>query len=241
MKKLLLMIALIPMLAFTQNNNERRLLGLTEITVKLGHTTQFLEGVKKWKACYQENNGTDNWNFWRRVQGEGNVFILSGIMDNWAEMDKEDAAGKACQSTIMNFIMPHVEKVSYSLSQTMPDYSRGPNPDTGQVMVIYFKVNNGTDFNEIVKGVTSAVKAKEGSPRGWWYAAVGGSSENPDYFVSIPFKNFADLDIQREGVWKIYENAVGKKKADEMDKKWEATVDDSWSYIYTLNKELSNQ
>jgi hypothetical protein len=58
--------------------------------------------------------------------------------------------------------------------------------------------------------------------------------------VSTPYKGFADLDISRDSPSKIYENAVGKKKADEMLAKWRVAVGDSWSYIFTLNSELSN-
>jgi len=241
MKKLLFLIALVPFLALSQNNNTAPLLTVTEITVKQGHNAQFMEGVKKWKACYLENNGTDKWNFWRRVQGEGTVYVMSGLMDNWAEMDKEDAASKACQAIILNDILPHVEKTNYRMARSMPDRSRGPAPDMGLVWVTHYKVNNSADFNEIIDGVTAAIKAKEGSPRGFWYSNIGGPSENSDFFVSTPFRNFAELDIQRDTPAKIYRDAIGDKKMDEMIKKWRAAVDKEWSHILTLNKELSNQ
>ena len=69
---------------------------------------------------------------------------------------------------------------------------------------------------------------------------MGGAADAADYMVSTPYSGFAQMDITRDTPWKIYENAVGKKKADEMGAKWDAAVDDAWSYIYTLNTELSN-
>jgi len=219
MKNLLFLIALVPFLVLSQNNSS--ILTSTEITVKQGHNEQFLDAVKKWKACYLENNGTDKWNFFRRVQGEGTVYLMAGTMENWAEMDKQDAASKECSRIILNDILPNVEKTSYRMSRTMPEISRKPAPDMGLVWVTYFKVNNNDDFNEIIKGVSTAIKAKEGSPRGFWYANIGGPSQNADFFVSTPFRNFAELDIQRDSASKIYRDAIGEKKGIEMSKKME--------------------
>ena len=221
-------------------NNEKILMNVTEITVKKGHNSQFVDGVKKWKECYLENKGTDKWNFWKRVQGEGNVYVMTGIMNTWSEMDKEDAAGDSCYLTLVNFIMPHVEKVNYNIAQRMPEFSRGPNEDTKLVWVTFYKVKNDLDFKEIIGAVSDAIKAKEGSSRAWWYSYMGGAVDAADYMVSTPYKAYADLDIARDSPAKVYEDAIGKKKMDEMRSKWRAAVSDSWSYIYTLNSDLSN-
>lgn len=233
-------VAVFSICMLSAQNNDKALMNVTEITVKQGHNSQFIEGVKQWKECYLENKGEDKWNMWKRVQGEGNVYVMTGIMNTWSEMDKEDSAGKDCYLTLVNFIMPHVEKVNYSIAQRMPEFSRGPNEDTKLVWVTFFKVNNTPDFMEIITAVTGAIKAKEGSVRAWWYSYMGGAADAPDFMVSTPYKGFADLDITRDSPAKVYENAVGKKKADEMREKWRAAVSDSWSYIYTLNSELSN-
>ena len=88
MKKLVLLVVLMPFLIVAQQN-ESILLNLSEITVKPGHNAQFIQGVKAWKECYLENNGEDKWNMWKRVQGEGNVYTMTSVMANWAEMDEE--------------------------------------------------------------------------------------------------------------------------------------------------------
>lgn len=239
MRKLLFLIALIPAFMLAQTPDSA-LLTTTEITVKQGHMAQFEEGVKKWKECYLENQGQDSWNFWRRVQGEGNVYVLSGSMSNWAEMDKEDPANKECANVILNFIMPHVDKVANSISRSMPEFSRVMPEDTKLVWVTFFKVKDDTAFREIITAVTGAIKAKEGDYRGMWYNYMGGGVDAADYMVSTPYNGYAQLDIVRDSPSKVYENAAGKKKADEMRAKWMAAVVDDWSYIYTLNSELSN-
>lgn len=239
MRKLFFLLALIPAFMLAQTPDSM-LLSVTEITVKQGHSAQFEEGVKKWKECYLENEGKDSWNFWRRMQGEGSVYVMSGSMDNWAEMDQEDPVNKECAAVLLNFIMPHVDKVVYSVSRSMPEYSRVMPEDTKLVWVTFFRVKDDTAFREIISAVSGAIKAKEGTARGMWYNYMGGAPDAADYMVSTPYSGFAQLDITRDSPSKIYENAVGKKKADEMSAKWDAAVEDGWSYIYTLNSELSN-
>jgi len=239
MRKLLFVAVLIPMLAMSQNDGSK-LLNMSEITVKPGQEAQFVAGVKMWKECYLEKKGTDKFNVWRRVQGEGIMYVLTGSMDNWAEMDKEDAAGKECRIKVLELIMPHVEKVNYNIARTMPELSRTPAEGTKLVSVLFVRVTNDAAYNEAIKEITSTVRSVEGSPRGTWYSFVGGGPDSPDYMVSTPYKGFADLDIKRDGVWKVYENKHGLKKTVELRAKVRSAVENSWSYLYSLNEELSN-
>lgn len=242
MRKLLYLMLLLPFLAVSQEN-ESFLLNISDISVKNGHNAQFIAGVEAWKACYLENEGEDKWNIWKRVQGEGNVYTMTSRMANWAEMDEEsDQAGKDCRMIVVNLIMPHVKSVNYNIARSMPEMSStNPFPeDTKLVWVYNVKVNNSTSFKEVLKDVNSALSNSTEGVRGYWYGVIGGAPEAPDYFVSIPHKNFADLDVKREGVWEIHEKANSKKKTDAARAKFRAAVDSDWSYMYSLQKELSN-
>jgi len=242
MRKLFYLILILPFVVVSQSN-ESVLLSLSEITIKPGHDAQFLDGVKSWKECYLENEGTDKWNMWRRVQGEGSVYTMTSTMAKWAEMDEEgDAAGKECRMIVMNFIMPHVKSIHYNIASSMPDVSRTtPMPEDTELVNVYnFKISNSSVFMEVVDALTAEMKKADGDTRAVWYAVQGGAPEVADYFVVVPFKNFADLDIERDGVWKVYEKANGKTKADALRDKFRASISSDWSYMYTLNKGLSN-
>ncbi|WP_431136161.1 hypothetical protein [Psychroserpens mesophilus] len=218
--------------------NESFMLNLTEFTIKFGHNTNFTDGVKKWNKCYKENNGTETWNVWNRIQGKGNVYVLSARMNNWAEMDKSDEAGKACRPVAMESIIPHIESSEFNIARFMPDYSRKTDLEGMSIIwVSSFKVNNSMVFNEVVKDVSSTIAKKEGDNRGYWYSIMGG--EGADYFVSSPFKDFADLDKDVDGVWKVYESVHGKAKTKEIRERFNAALEDALSYTYTLNSELS--
>ncbi len=238
MKKLFIAMLLLPMMELAQNF-ENGILRMSTITIKQGHRVQFEEGVKKWKACMIESGSTYNWNVWERIQGDGVVYGLSSMMANWAEMDKEDDSGKSCTSIVTNFIMPHIEKTSYAMASTIPDWSNKTMPsDTKLVWNNYFKVKNGKLFAEVVKDVGSALSSK-GQSKGLWYRVIGGSQNEADYMVVDSFNSFAALDLEEAGAFEVYESIHGKKKAEAMLEKWYKAVDTGWSYIWEHKPELS--
>ncbi|MDN3492922.1 hypothetical protein [Winogradskyella bathintestinalis] len=233
-----IMLWFTPTVSIAQDEKESVLMNLTEYTIKFGENSKFTEGVKKWNKCYKENNGTETWNVWHRLQGKGNVYVLSGIMENWAAMDKADPAGKACRTVALDFITPHIESTEFNMARSLPELSRtAALEDNTIVWVTSFKVNNSMVFNEVIKAVSTAINQKEGDKRGYWYSIMGG--EGADYFVSSPYKNFADLDTDTDNVWDIYESVHGKSKTKDIREKFRATIDDIWSYLYTLETELS--
>ena len=241
MRKLFYALLLLPFFAVSQGN-EAFLLNLSEITVTQGHDAQFVEGVKSWKKCYKDNDGKDPWNMWKRVQGEGSVYTLTSRMAKWAEMDEEgDAAGKECRMAVVNLIMPHVKSVNYNIARSMPDVSSSSpmSEDSKLVMVYNVKTSNSTSFREAIGELTATMKKAEGDTRVTWYNVQGGGPDAANYFVAVPYKNFADLDVDRDGVWKVYEKANGKSKTDALRAKFSASVSSDWSYFYSLNEELS--
>jgi hypothetical protein len=239
MKKLIHLLFIIPYMMIAQTSDSQ-ILTMSELTIKQGHNEQFKAGVKMWKECYEKNNGTDSWNIWSRMQGEGTVYVLTGLVKNWVELDKEDPASQPCRDIVRNLIMPHIEKSTYHLANTMPELSyTTPKPDRTIVWVTYFRVKNSTVFNATIKEIGKAVKEKEGDVRGMWYSLIGGAEGAPNYFVSTPYKDFAEMDIKRDGVWKIMENKHGAKNSEQIRNEFRSSLDASWSYIFVLNKELS--
>jgi hypothetical protein len=223
-----------------QESEKGFILSMTEFTVKRGHDIQFREGVKAWKACYLENKGEWTWNMWHRMNGEGNVYILSSRMANWAEMDETNDDGKNCRDLVRNLINPHIESSENNFARFEPENSKAaPNSDP-VLWVTSWQVNNSTKFKEIIKQLSEAIIQAEGSPRGYWYSLMGGNKDVPDFFVSTPFANFAALDLDRDNVWTIYENANGKEKREQLQAEYREAVKEVWSYLYKRDEEMSH-
>jgi len=240
MKKIVFLIVFLPVMAFSQTF-EKGILTLTTFKVKTGHATQFEDGVKKWKECYNANGGENTWGFWSRVQGEGRVYGVTTFMENWAAMDEQDESNSGCGIIVADFIMPHIESVDYDITMSLPDWSKkSMNSESKLVWVSYMRVNDRRTFSKIVKDVTSTIAEKEGEPRGYWYSFMGGGEMDPDFMVSQMYPNYAALDADEDGPFKIYSDAKGEKKANQMMEEWNEAVDASWSYIWEYNADLSN-
>lgn len=235
-----IIVAIFSMSILYAQENEGEILTTTEITVKQGHHAQFIEGVKAWKACYLENNGKEDWNMWHRQQGEGNFYIMSGNLSNWAEMDKEDPSSEACYITLINLIMPHIEKVNSRIARHMPNVSSKSSATPKYINVTYYQVHKEYLFEEVVSTVTEAIKSKEGAPRGEWYHIKFGGPETADFIFAYPFNKYAEMDVKRDSPAKIHTDLVGEEKAAALWEKWFETLENSWSYTYKLNSDMSN-
>jgi hypothetical protein len=233
--------ALLSEVAYAQSEERGFILSTTELTIKSGQNTQFQEGVKAWKACYLENNGDWNWNMWRRVQGEGNVYILSSTMDKWAEMDETDEAGRKCRDLVRDLINPHIEKSESNLARYMPASSRSTQDENNVIWVTSWRVNNGMKFREILKDVTEAVRTAEGDARAYWYSRIGGGPESADFLSVTAYPNFAAMDVERDPTFTIVENVHGKEKRDQLQADLRESLDNVWSYIFRRVDDLSNR
>lgn len=221
------------------------LLSVTEFTIKPGHEMEFREGVKAWKACYLENKGDWTWNMWHRQQGSGNVFVLASTMVNWAEMDNADPSGKNCQDLARTLINPHIQEANNHITRFQPGNSKG-SPLTEEediIRVSFYKLNsaNGYKMMETVKEVEAIRKGANLEPAGYWYQWQTSGPESPNYHYVIPFKNFAAMDLEQEGVWQTVEKNAGKAKRDELQAAFRSSLENTWNFVYKLDKDISRQ
>jgi hypothetical protein len=241
MKKLLMIIMILPFMGFAQEDEEQ-ILSMTQFHIKQGHSAQFEDGVKKYNECYGNDNGKETWNFWKRVQGEGSVYGVSSFMEKWAEMDADDPAGKDCYNIVVNYIMPHVESTRYDLAMTMPDWSRKTARESTPKLLwaTYYDVKKDGKFSEIVSEVIATMKEKEGDSRAYWYDIMGGDKDGANYMVTTLYGSYAELDMDKDSPYEMYVKAKGEKKAKALSEEWNKAVNNSWSYIWEFKSELSN-
>jgi hypothetical protein len=241
----MVMVLLFVVSAFLMSKNamaqEKFILSSTEFTIKVGHESQFEEGLKAWKACYLENKGEWTWTMWKRYNGKGSVYVLTSNSPNWATMDDEnDEAGKKCWQIAIDKIIPHVESTEDNFATSIPEFSRTGASDFNVIWVSFFRVENSVLFREIIKETSDIMQKAENDKRSYWYVSNGGSPESADFFVTTPFKNFAALDVERDGVWKMVENAKGKEYADKLRTSFRSTLENSWAYMFKRMVELSH-
>lgn len=220
---------------------EKFILSTTEFTVKGGHEKEFEDGIKAWKECYLENKGEWTWTMWQRYNGKGSVYVLSSRSANWAEFDDEnDEAGKKCRQIAMFQIVPHIESSENNFATSMPEFSKATSAEMGVIWVSFFRVENGILFKEVIKETSDIIQKAEGDKRSYWYDVDGGSPDGADYYVTTPFKNFAALDVKRDGVWDLVEKAKGKEETEKLRAKMRDSLQDSWAYMFKRMDDLSH-
>jgi len=248
---------------FGQTRDESVLLGMTEFTIKPGHDTEFMEGVKAWKACYLKNEGTWNWDVWSRLQGEDNVYVLSFFSENWDVFDEKDEARQNCRGISRELIHPHVESSKYLIARSMPanSNSNSINANASAISVTYWNVNNSTEFMEAINEFHNDLKEKEGDINGYWFNTIGSGPLNrwstfeidngywfssivngPDsfnYMTVLPFRNLTQIDEAGPDVWDVPESAEGKIHSDKTKNIYSESVNKVWSYAFTWIEDLS--
>ncbi|NBC28036.1 MAG: hypothetical protein GVY08_14330 [Bacteroidetes bacterium] len=244
-KQIIGLIGLVMLLAFAgianaQDENERQILSLTEFTIKPGHTSAFQEGVKSWKECYLDNEGTWTWNVWDRMNGKGSVYLLTSYTSSWAEMDEDDEAGQMCAPIVLQLIMPNVEVAENQYFYTMPDWSPTPSGEQSNfVEVAYFKISHYDRFVDLVTGVTGIIEDVEGDKRSSWYDSYGRSPGQFHYMSVVGHDSLASLDNPETNIWEVIIDAEGEDRRDELVDLYYQSVEESWMYMYRRMEDMS--
>jgi len=213
------------------DEHENPLIEITQLDVKVGHWMKFRGGMEAYLACYEENEGEDEWSVWDDVEG-GSYHIVSS-MDGWAEMDETDEAGMACWSVIEEQIAPHLDGVSTRFARYLPDWS-GEAVGYNVVRLHQFRVDEGDEFEQVVGEITTIMKEAEYEHLGAWYDVVGNDSDEIGYFVVEHFQNFAAIDDGRAGAYGTTVASVGEEAAQALWDRFGETLDEDAGYETVL-------
>lgn len=233
-----LAVLLLPMAAQADDHeDESYYLSMSEFTLKTGHSKAFMEGAKAWRKCYTDAGGNKSYNVWRRLQGEGEVVVLTSAHKNWQGFFSKDEAASKCENIVDKQIMPHMEKTAFNMAGFMPKWSGDP-AGTGSFVAVYnFKVTDYELFESTVEAIQAAVKDDNG-PDSYWYYSMGGRGVS-DYFVVEEFANAEELDADDPGIWKRLETAVGTDRKDELQQNFMRSINEWWSYLYIHLEDIS--
>ncbi len=212
-------------------------LSMSEFTLKIGHTKAFMEGAKAWRKCYTDAGGKEPYNVWRRLQGEGNVLVLTSAHKNWQAFFSKDESAMKCEKIVDEQIVPHMESTAFNMAGFMPKWSGEPGGNSSYVAVYNFKVADYELFESTVEAIEAAVK-DDGGPDSYWYYTMGGRGV-ADYFVVEEFADTAALDADDPGIWKRVEAALGEEKRQQIQSDFMKSLNEWWSYMYIHLEDIS--
>lgn len=162
-------------------------------------------------------------------------------MANWAEMDKTDEPGNKCQIHAMNLINPHIEKATSHVTRFQPGISKASPLTEDVIRVLFYDLSptQGYKMMEVVKEVEKIRKAADTETPDYWYQWQTSGLESPSFHHVMPYKDFAAIDIVQEVVWETVEKSAGKAKRDELQATFRSSLQNTWNYVYKLDKGLS--
>lgn len=217
----------------------RPVMQLIHIELKHGHDGPWRAAIKDFKACYEKAGGKRTWTAWRRLNGAGTVYTVVTSNANWAALDQRDEAMGGCYPAMMEATTPHEASVSEEFVRPNNDFSRPIDGDV--VRVIGLMIDDYAGFMAAAGEINKTLKDADAGPHLLWMEVEGGPADAADMQIVMGYDNFAAMDVEVEGVWAVVERIHGKDKMLELRKAVQASVDDSWTYLYKRDGELSLQ
>ena len=205
----------------------------------------FNEGVKTWAQCLR-SHGTHRTTYVYDAQtGDLSRYLFTNHYSSWADMDAEDAAGKACRSTFVSEVLPHVGNAYSEIGELNAKDTYAPAGGSDPPAILWvnaFRIKPGRKaaFHEaLAKLAAAAAKIHwEGHFTGFDIDAGGQGAE--DFAMVWPNKNWADVGTDpnpsaKDMMYKVY----GKAAAEANRRKFLATIEEQWSDAWSYDKELS--
>lgn len=73
-----------------------------------------------------------------------------------------------------------------------------------------FRVDDNDEFEARVSAITTVLKDAKYPHQGTWYRVIGADSNDPSHFVVAYYRNFADIDADRDGACKTVVKHAGQ-------------------------------
>lgn len=191
------------------------LLFIMELGIQHGHGMAFREAMTDYMNCYKENGGENGWSTWAPVDGAPNAMWIVSSMDMWAEMDSQDPGEEACWSDHAKELTSHVANANRRIYRKVGDWS-GDAEGYTVVKLHNFRVEDGAEFRKIQNEMTGILKEAEYEHMGTWYRSASQQRWAADYFVVEHFDNFAAMDEDRKGPYRVMVDSIGEEGAAEM-------------------------
>ncbi len=204
-------------------------------------------GVKSYNQCLSQHGYKYTWTALTHETGDTYQYSYISAPSTWASFDAMHTEGKACDASWRKAVNPHLKSETSAFLVRMPELSHMP-ADMGLTSalmdVTYFKLKPGHEVSEaFVKAATRIAAAAEKSSWSEHYMFTkvqDGGQDAPDFILVSFSRSWADFgDESIPSVWKMVENAYGKKDADALRKSVNDTIKDVSSHVDSYSAELT--
>lgn len=215
------------------------------ITVPPAQDSAFRKGMQVWEKCLRDHRARHTTWAWSRETGDlNNQYVFEVDFGSWSAMDSKDPAGKACGPIFDSDVAPHFTRAWSWIGKDMPKLSHPGDmkeiPAFVYVLSVKVKPGHGEDFRESI-GKYTAAAAKTGWSGHWSTQEVlAGGKGAADYDIVWPNRSWADIGTEPDpSTRQMMENVYGKAAAEANRKMFMESIEDSWSAIFSYDKDLS--
>jgi hypothetical protein len=205
----------------------------------------FREAVMAWDACQRANGSRSTVRVYDADTGDVGRYAFLQTHASWADMDHKNPAGKACAALFRTGVMPNITAASSHLTQISAKVTYMPGGDPGPAPMLWvnayrIKPGQGHSFHAALEKLAAAAAKKHWEGHFAGYDVMGSGEGGEDFLMVWPNKNWADAGTEAKPSMKdMMYSVYGKSAAKANRRRFEDSIAEDWSDVWSYDKELS--
>lgn len=203
------------------------------------------DGIKTWEGCLRDHKDKVGLVAYAAQTGDLDRYLFLEEHAAWADMDKDDAANKACAPTFRSEVLPHLSQGfgKIAVLNAKETHMSGDDPDPAPMLWIEaFRIKPGhaRAFGETFAKYAAAAAKIHWQAHFAGYDIRGSGQGGEDFALVAPNKTWADVGVDpKPSVKGMMETVYGRAAARKTHEKLGGAIAEEWSDIWSYNKDLS--
>jgi len=214
-------------------------------TPKNGMVKQYEEGRKQKVAWHKEKKDAQALLVWETISGDSTgTYLVGRVGQHWADFDKPSVPDAEDLAQYNKSIGAYVEKLVTRYYEYLPKISNQVMGDTPAkyTEAITYRVREGkySEFRSALDRTAEGIAKTKWPVSYGWYALVNGGHSGT-FVLVLPHANWADFEDKpgMKSFEDMLKEAFGQEEADSIRKRFDDSVEGSYSDIVEFRPDLS--
>ena len=206
----------------------------------------FRKGVQTWEKCLEAHKAAFTLHAYDAESGDLGRYAFIEAHRSWGDLDTHDPAGKACNATFRENILPHFTQGSAEFAQPTAkiSYTAGDDPDSAAPIVwvdaLRFKPGHERDYIAYASKFAAAAAKMHFNQPYEGYEVFGSGHGGESLLLVGAGKTWAEIGADPvPDPDKMMEEVYGKKVAKALREEATASIAEHWADAWSYDKELT--